>query len=150
VNLSDSWAGIPVWTIAVAWLSTCAIRGWFKGFWHQLAFPVALLVFVGMKSCPITTLSRVMTGGGLFLSLLAFRGWKWLSSDWPQTNDEPGLLGRQLLGLGGATVSVLTGLGSIWAVLLAADAVGQGISSEKLGGLIYQVAGAISACYLRR
>ena len=150
MNLSDSWAGVPVWTIAAAWLLSCAIRGWFKGLWHQLAFPVALLVFAGLKFCPITDVSRVIAGGGFLLSLLAFRGWKWLSSEWPRTNDEPGLLGRQLLGLGGATVSILTGLGLIWLMLLAADAVGSVILSEKLGGLIFQVAGAISAYSLRR
>jgi hypothetical protein len=144
VNLSGSWEGVLLWTIAVTWLLSCAIRGWFKGFWHQLAFPVALLIFVGLKFCPVTTLSRVMASSGLFLSLLAFRSWKWLSSDWPQTNDEPGLVGRQLLGFGGATVSVLTGLGFIWLVLLVADLVGPGISKEKLGGLMYKVTEIIS------
>jgi hypothetical protein len=140
VNLSGSWEGVPVWTIAAAWLLSCALRGWSKGLWHQLAFPLALLVFVGLRLCPITTLSRVMTGGELFVSLLAFRGWKWLSSDWPQTNDEPALIGRQLLGLGGATVSTLTGLGFIWLMLLAGDAIGQGISSEKLGRIMRDMA----------
>jgi len=144
VNLSGSWVGVPIWTIAVAWLLSCAVRGWFKGLWHQLAFPVALLVFVGLKFCPITTLSRVMTGGGLFLSLLAFRGWKWLSSDLPQTNDEPGLLGRQILGLGGATVSILTGLGFVWLVLVVADTAGPGISKEKFGKVMQDVASVIA------
>ena len=73
MNLAGSWGGIPVWIIAVAWLLSCAIRGWFQGIWHQLAFPVALGVFVGLQFWPATNLLRVATGGGLLLSLMAFR-----------------------------------------------------------------------------
>jgi hypothetical protein len=123
---------------------SCAVRGWFKGIWHQLAFPVALAVFVGLQFWPATNLLRVVTGGELLLSLIAFRGWKWLTAEWPRTNDEPNFLGRQLLGWGGAIASVVTGVGFLWLVLLVSDVARAGSFKEELAGLIHNVTGAIS------
>ena len=144
MNLAGSWGGIPVWIIAVAWLLSCAIRGWFQGIWHQLAFPIALVVFVGLQFWSATNLLRVATGGGLLLSLMAFRGWKWLTAEWPRTNDEPNFLGRQLLGWGGAAVGLVTGLGFLWLVVVVTDVARSGSFKEALAGLIHHVAGAIS------
>ena len=110
--------GIPFWSVVIGWLLGCAIRGWFKGFWHQLALPVALLVFITLHFSPLTDRFPVIGRSGLGLSLLVFCGWKWLSSEWPKTNDEPSLPGRRLLGLGGAGMSVVIGAGFVWLVLL--------------------------------